>query len=281
MLYYGYKLAIFIVLHLPLSVCYKIATLVANLIYLFNRRLRQTIQSHITHLIQSAQLPLDVNRLSKETLINFYKHLVDFLRVSRLTQDYVSKYIPIHGKGYLDTAIAEGKKVIILTGHIGNWEIGAIALAKLGYRITSLALAHPDPRVNRLFIDRRKDAGMQVYPLNLAGIRECYKALESGRIVGLLGDLEFGSGGIELDWFGEKVRIPKGPAMLARRTGAVVIPAVMVREKDDHLVIYIAEPMTARITDNPEQDVIADAKRYLEVFSKFILQYPNQWYRFR
>jgi KDO2-lipid IV(A) lauroyltransferase len=281
MLYYEYSLAIFIAQHLPLSINYKFATLVAHLIYLYNRRLRQTIQSHLNHFIQSAQLPLDANRLTKETLINFYKYLVDFFRVSRLTQDYVTRNIPIHGKEYLDTALTEGKKVVILTGHIGNWELGAIALSKLGYRFTSLALDHPNPRVNRLFQERRKSVGMQVYPLNLAGIRECYKALNSGRIVALLGDLEFGSGGIELDWFGEKVRVPKGPAMIARRTGAVVIPAVMVREEDDHLAIYMAEPMTAQITDNPEQDVIEDTKRYLDVFGKFIQQYPNQWYRFR
>ncbi|MFB3894876.1 MAG: lysophospholipid acyltransferase family protein [bacterium] len=281
MLYYGYKLAIFLAIHLPLAVSYKLASLIANLIYLFNHRLRVTIQSHISHLVQSTQLPLDADRLTKETLVNFYKYLVDFFRVSRLTADYVSQHIPIHGKEYLDTAIAEGKKIVILTGHIGNWELGAVALSKLGYRFTSLALDHPDPRVNRLFQKRRKSAGIQVYPLNITGIRECYKALESGRIVALLGDLEFGTGGIDMDWFGEKVKVPKGPAMLARRTGAIVIPAVMVREKDDQLAIYIAPPMIPQKTDNPEQDIINDAKRYLEVFSQFIIKYPNQWYRFR
>jgi phosphatidylinositol dimannoside acyltransferase len=281
MLYYGYSFAIFIALHLPLSIGYKIATVFANLAYLFNRKLRRTISSHIQHLIQSTQLTLDTEQLTKETLINFFKYLVDFFRIQLLTPEYITRNIPIYGKEYLDTALAESKKVIILTGHIGNWESGALVLSRLGYRFTSLALDHPNPRVNQLFKERRKSAGLQVYPLNLAGIRECYKALNSGRIVALLGDLEFGSGGVELDWFGEKVRVPKGPAMIARRAGAVVIPAVMVREKDDRLVIYMAEPMTARITDNPEQDIIEDTRRYLAVFGKFIKQYPNQWYRFR
>lgn len=281
MLYYWYSLAIFVSLHIPRSISYKIATCAAYLVYLFNGKLRRTISLHINSFIQSTQSSQDANQLTKETLVNFFKYLVDFFRVPLLTQEYISENIPIYGKENLDNAIAAGKKIVILAGHIGNWELGAIATSKLGYRITSLALDHPNPRVNQLFLNRRKSAGMQVYPLNLAGIRKCYKALDSGRIIGLMGDLEFGSGGVELDWFGEKVRVPKGPAMIARRIGAVVIPGVMIRQQDDRLVIYFDSPIEPEITNNPESDILNNTQRYLTALGKYIQQYPNQWYRFR
>ena len=281
MLYFWYSLAIFITLHLPRSVSYIIAIWFANLVYIFNRKLRRTVSSHINNFIQSTQSSQDVNQLTKETLANFFKYLVDFFRVPLLTQEYISENIPIYGKEHLDAAITAGKKIIILTGHIGNWELGAIAVAKLGYQITAIALDHPDPRVNKLFLERRISAGLKVFPPGLTGIRECYKALESNQLVALVGDVEFGTGGIELDWLGERIRVPKGPAMMARRTGAVVLPAVMVRQQDDQLVIYIDPPIISQKTDNLEEDILVNTKRYLNALEKYIQQYPDQWYRFR
>ncbi|MDI6783879.1 MAG: lysophospholipid acyltransferase family protein [bacterium] len=281
MLYYWYSFAIFFTLHLPLSISYQFATGLAYCAYFFNRRLRQTIQSHLANLIQATGQPLDINRVTKDSLVNFFKYLVDFFRVPLLTKEYIKANIPIYGIENLDNAIAQGKRIIILSGHIGNWELGAIVMAKLGYRITTIALDHRNPRVNKLFLYRRKSAGVRVFPPSITAVRECYQALEINRLVGLLGDLEFGTGGLELDWLGETLRVPKGPAMLARRTGAVVIPVVMIRQKDDQLVIYIDTPIPPDITDNPEKDIMINTRKYLAALGKYIQQYPDQWYRFR
>ncbi|MCX7919087.1 MAG: lysophospholipid acyltransferase family protein [bacterium] len=281
MLYFWYSIAIFITLRLPLKLCYQIATLLAYLCYLFNFRLRRIIRQHQQFLLQATKQNLNINTLTRNTIVNFFKYLVDFFRVPKLTQEYIRLHIPIYGKEYLDNAIAEGKRIIFLSGHFGNWELGAIVVAKLGYRMTVIALDHPDKRVNKLFLYRRKLAGIKVFSPNLTGVRECYRALEAKRLVGLIGDLEFGPGGIELEWFGEKVRVPKGPAMLARRTDAVVIPAVMIRQPNDKLEIHLDPPIESQKTDNPEADIVANTKAYLTALGKYIERYPDQWYRFR
>jgi KDO2-lipid IV(A) lauroyltransferase len=281
MLYLWYSIAIFISLRLPLSVNYRLARWLAHLVYLFNPKLRRTLQQHLRYQLQATNRNDKVNTLAKNTVVNFFKYLVDFFQVPKLTKEYISSHIPIYGKEHLDTAIADRKRIIILSGHIGNWELGAIAVAKLGYRMTVIALDHPDRKVNKLFLYRRKSAGIKVFPPSIPGIRECYKALETRRIVGLVGDLEFGTGGVELDWFGEKVRVPKGPAMISRRTGAVVLPAVMVRQPNNKLAIYIDRPIESQKTDNPEADILANVKTYCAALGKFVEQYPDQWYRFR
>ena len=87
-------------------------------------------------------------RLVRQGIKNFSYYLVDFFRFSTLDYNFIEKYVTIEGKGYLDSLVAQGKKAVILSAHLGNYELGSALIALLGYKLCVLALTHEDKRVN-------------------------------------------------------------------------------------------------------------------------------------
>jgi KDO2-lipid IV(A) lauroyltransferase len=99
--------------------------------------------------------------------------------------------------------------------------------------------------------------------------------------VALAGDRDFTEKGLVLDFFGKPAFFPEGPAAFALKTGAVIVPAFMVRNKDDSFTLKVEKPLEFNPTDDKDKDLIESIKRYKSIFEDYIRRYPEQWYMFR
>jgi KDO2-lipid IV(A) lauroyltransferase len=280
MLYYIlYRIGQFIALCLPLKIGYLVAVFVSDLHYIFADKDRAAVKDNLKTIFPGKS-DREIKKIRIRMFRNFAKYLVDFFRFSKLDTEYIKRNIKIENMRYVDEALAKGKGVIALSAHIGNWELGGVVIALLGYPFWAVALPHKHKAVNNFFNSQRESKGMMVIPLGKA-VRQCLNLLKENKVVALAGDRDFTEKGLVLDFFGKPAFFPEGPAAFALKTGAVIVPAFMVRNKDDSFTLKVEKPLEFNPTDDKDKDLIESIKRYKSIFEDYIRRYPEQWYMFR
>jgi KDO2-lipid IV(A) lauroyltransferase len=185
----------------------------------------------------------------------------------------------------LDDALAAGKGAILISVHLGNWELGGLGLAEKGYRMNILTFREPDEQVNLLRERLRQERGINFIYVDRAetsplAIVEAVRALNRNEVLAILGDRDGSSHTMELDFFGRQVPIPLGAAYLAQASGAPVIPVFVPLEGARYAAI-MEEPIFFRAERGERDRVIrAGSQQIVRVFERYIRAYPDQWYNF-
>jgi lauroyl/myristoyl acyltransferase len=257
--YLQLKLAEFISHWFPRQLGYGIARRIADLYVMFDRQGRENVMANLQRIHQYGGVELSPRAL----------RTLDPVRVKRLI-DLGSV------RNVLDESLAKGKGVIILSAHLGNWELGAAALAANGYKIHAVVLHQPDARLYRLYQRQRIERQMNPIPLGRAA-RECLKVLRRNEIVALVGDRDFTSSRDTVEFFGHPARLPNGPAKLALATGAPIVPIFMIRRPDDTFTYVVEKPIWA---DTSRESVPDLMRRIAAVLERVIRQYSEQWFLF-
>ncbi len=221
----------------------------------------------------------DENRrfLSLRCMRNFSLFIYEFILLPRINKRNFKKYIfPVNIEKVFK-ARKEGKGVIILTAHLGNYEWGAAMLRFYDFPLTVISLPYRNKYITNFYEKRRTQKGMNViYTQN--AIIGSVKALRNNELLALLGDRVFSEEGIKVKMFNKNTLIPLGPFYLSLRTGAPVIPSFAVKEKDGRYHVYFEDPI--KFEKNIEEAKKLYINRWMAILEKYIKKYPAQWYRF-
>lgn len=254
----GYLLADLVVRALPARVADRAALGVARLAFAAHPRSRTALEANLSRLLPHAT-PLERSTRAREAFEHFALSLLDFLRLEHLGPGALEQAIEVRGAVHLERARAEGRGVIVLSAHLGNWEWGAAWLAARGERVSVLARPHPHPWVERFFARRRGARGVGVLRGQPAW-PAASRALRRHEWVALMGD-RCCPGGSAWDW----------AAALARRTGAVVLPAVMVRLAPGRYAACFEPPLGAEA---------CAAGDHRAAQQRQLARHPGQWFGF-
>lgn len=185
----------------------------------------------------------------------------------------------------LDEALAAGNGAILVSPHLGNWELGGLGLADLGYRLNVLTFREPDQKVNELREKVRSERGIGIIYVDRddtspLAIIEAINALRRNEVLCLLGERDGSSNTIQLDFFGKNTPFPTGAAYLALASGAPVIP-VFVPLEGERYATLMEEPIYFKGGHGQHAQAIRSGmERLAAVFENYIRQYPDQWYNF-
>ena len=217
-----------------------------------------------------------VGRIARENLKNFVSNLCDLAYTKRLTEGFIKRSIEIRGLKHLDSALVAKKGVIIASAHAGNWELGGMTLSRLGYPITALALAHREKSVNDAFQNKRQSNGIRVLFLGHEALKSCYRLLQENGILGMVGDLLFGTEGIPVNFLGKKILYPKGIARFWAATGAAVVPVFCFRTSATprRYLLDIHEPLRG----SSEAEL---TQAFANCVESVVIQRPEQWFNFK
>ena len=280
MKYYWLKIAELLSRLLPRRMSYGLARRIGDLYLLFDRRGRESVISNLKQIQASSGVALSpraLHSLARENFLNFAKYLVDFFRFLRLDRRDIDRYVHFGNvPTVLDDLLRHGKGIIFVSAHLGNWELGAAALAALEYKFNAVALWVPDKKLNDLYQHYRSSRGISPIPFGRAA-RECLAALRRNEIVGLVGDRDFTRSVHTVEFFGRPARLPDGPAKLALATGAPLLPIFMIRLPDDTFAYIVDEPIWADRNRQRVEDVIRLVALALE---RVIRQHSEQWFLF-
>lgn len=167
--------------------------------------------------------------------------------------------------------------LIVVSAHSGNPELAIQALTYRGRAFVALVEALRPARFSKELLRRRTFAGGKFYEANFGGVRACIDALRRGELVGLMGDRDIQDTGICTELAGQRVKLPRGPWDLARRTNALVLPAFTARKGRDDFVLWFEEPFRVEVTENAELDVRKAVERWAGILEAHIRREPGQW----
>ncbi len=274
-----YKIGQFLALSLPLKLTYRLAVFIAAIKCFISPRDRRAVANNLRIITKENNQKI-LNKYAYQVYGNFAKYLVDFFRFSKIDDEYIKKYIKLDNLDYVDTILKKGKGMIILTAHLGNWELGGVVMPKLGYSVNAIALNHKETSVNNFFLKQRSIGGAKFIPLG-ASVRKAFECLSRNEILAILADRDFSKSGLLVNFFGKKSIIPKGPAILSLKLGSPIVPCFMIREKDDTFRFLFGPAVMFSSSGNMDEDVTALTQTCIKTLEKYIVQYPNQWYMFK
>ncbi|MFA5039306.1 MAG: lysophospholipid acyltransferase family protein [Candidatus Omnitrophota bacterium] len=272
--YFFYRIAYFFATVLPLGLAYRVAIALSYLKYYISPRDRKAVVGNLLRILPPEEHSR-VNRYAQKVFINFGKYMIEFFRIKYLTKEDIGRRIFIRGIGHIQAGLERGKGVIVVTAHLGNWELGGVCMALLNYPFVAVALPHRHPRVNAFFNRQRERIGVTVVPSVGVALRKIFASLKDNKIVALLGDRVLSGTGQMMDFLGSRKLIPKGPAVLAVKTGAAIVPGFVLRDEQDRQVIEFLPPFPEGLT---EDEYMSSCTQIIE---KKIRENPTQWLMFR
>ncbi len=171
----------------------------------------------------------------------------------------------------------EGKGVILLSSHFGNWEFIAISVAiqiQLPFSVVVKPLRNN--LVYEWMNKGRTKFGNEVVALGIS-IRKTYQTLKEKKIVAMVADQRGPKEGVKVDFFGKKVAVYTGPAALALKTGAPILCGIPIRANDSKYRITLVEIPTNNLPDHEEEKILEISQRYTSYLEEVIREHPEQW----
>lgn len=204
--------------------------------------------------------------------------VLTFARFPHLSRDNLHQLIRYEGLEHFQTARECGRGVLVLTAHLGNWELSALAHGLYGRPMHILVRPLDNPRLDALVTRYRTLSGNRVIE-KTDSARRIFEALRASHTVGILADQnESAASGVFVDFFGKQACASAGLARIALRTGAPVVPGFALWNPDeDRYVLRFWPPLEVAVTGDEEADVRAATQCFHSALEQIIREYPDQW----
>lgn len=246
--------------------------------FILFRGLRRTLIANQRRLLPGASRRT-VARSARRASISVAKNYHDLFRLPSLSRQELLAYFEGHSVEHLAAAYARGKGVIIVAPHLGSYNLVPSYVSSLGYPIVAVVEHIRDPQLHDYFFRLRANQGVQLLTTGPEDVRSIVRALRAGKVVMMLADRTVGTtSSDEVIFFGERTRLPAGPALLARRTGAALLPAYAYRVGNTRsIAVALPEIQLPESVGTPEQRRAADTQMVAHVLEKMIFVAPDQW----
>lgn len=279
-LYILYRIGYAIANRFPLGVVYWLSCRIADLHFAVSKKDRDAVLSNLRVICSPGCPDMELGIMAREVFRNFAKYLVDFFRFLKIDDNYIASRVKIEGLENIDAGLAAGKGVIILSAHIGNWELGGLILSLKRHPMKAVVLTHKNKLINDFFTAQRSIGNMRPIEIGMS-LRGCYEILSRNGLLALLGDRDFFNNGIHVKFFGRDILVPKGPAVFSYRLGSCMVPGFMVREKGDSFRLIFESPIYPDTAKDEASSVMDLAEKYSAIIERYVRTYPTQWYVFQ
>lgn len=206
------------------------------------------------------------------------RSLLSFARFPTLSRENIAEWIRYEGFEHFEQARAQGKGVLFLTAHLGNWELSALAHGLYGHPMHIVVRPLDNPRLDRLVALYRARSGNRIIE-KTDSPRRIFEALHANQAVGMLIDQNTSpDNGVFVDFFGVKACASTGLTKIALRTGAPVIPGFALWEpREGRYILRFWPPIEMTVSGDSESDIQVNTQRMHSGLETIIRQYPDQW----
>jgi len=273
----GLRIATVLVAPMPRGLRYRLADIGGSAAYgMLPARARRARANY------SAFAPGDraaSSKLARGAFQNYGRTILDFLILEQLLDELkrtpgAISLEPVH------RALAAGKGAIVVTPHLGNWDLGAAAIATCGRPVHAVTDPFGPAAVDAMVRTTRERLGVGVIPVGPASARQALRALRRNEVLLLACDIDKGGPGVPVSFLGRRVVLPAGPATLALRTGAPLIPGYMKRRSGGQHESRLLEPLPAPSSGDATAQTAELTQAIASSFESMIRADPAQWYAF-
>jgi KDO2-lipid IV(A) lauroyltransferase len=254
-----------------------------RLAYQFLPIRRKVIMENIRTVFGEDFSQADTRRLAECFYGNFGALILETFTTAWLSQDEIRRRVRVDNVEILLNASEKGKGILLLTGHFGNWEftpVGAILnFPMFKGRIHVLRKFLGSKAVEKFVFSRYHRVGLHVIPKR-NGLGRVLEALAKNDLVVFIMDqyARPGRDGILVDFFGKSAGTFKSLAVIARETGAAVVPSLCYREAGGRHVMKIFEPLPWIENEDSDAEILENTRQYNKMLEKMVLERPDQWF---
>jgi len=220
----------------------------------------------------------DVQRIARESYESLGRTTIETAVLPAFSREQViAMFSRVDGWDIVERAMAAGRGVLFVTGHLGNWELAGSFMAARGIPIEAVARRMQNPLFDRYLTETRKRIGMSVIH-DADAVRRVPRAMRENHAVAFLVDQ--GAVGLASTWFpffGRYAKTPRGPAVFALRLGAPVIFGAALRQPDGRYVLGFEE-VKVQPTGDREADVDRIVAEYTATLERWIRRAPGQYF---
>lgn len=238
---------------------------------------REQVRRHIARASSGALEGAVLDRAVRQQFANYARYWYELFRLQPSDRaDLIETFKP-EGREHLHAAVEQGRGVILALPHLGNWDLAGAWLSTQVEHVTVVAEPVEPRELFEWFVDAREALGMEVVPLGPDAGAALLRALRAGHAVCLVCDRDIGGDGVEVEFFGERTRLPGGPATLALRSGAPLLPVGVYFSGETGHTATIEPPLTVERRGRLRDDVIRVTQDLAHRFEGLIGAAPEQW----
>jgi KDO2-lipid IV(A) lauroyltransferase len=217
-------------------------------------------------------------RVARQSYMHLGREAAMLFRMHTWSRAQIADRIRFDNLSIVEEAADQAQGIVVLTAHLGNWEMAGAGLAARGFPIDVVGKGMANRRFERDLFRAREALGMRVIEMSVAP-KGVLRSLGRGRVAALLGDQNAHRHGIFLPFFGRDAATPRGPAVFALRTGAPVFVGFAVRDEGWRQTYRLeARRLEYAVTGDPEADTRNLMLAYHEVLEEAIRAAPGQYF---
>ncbi|HEX5877277.1 MAG TPA: phosphatidylinositol mannoside acyltransferase [Actinomycetota bacterium] len=266
---------------LPEPVAHALGGVGGRVSLALDRDRREALTANLAQVLGPATGPRELRRAVRQGFASYGRYWVEAFRLEDLTAADIRQRLRIEGREHIDTALAGGRGAIFASPHIGNWDAGGAWLAAVGYPATAVVERLKPAELYERFAVYRRALGMELLPLDDGSetLRGVVRALRAGRLACLVCDRDLTGGGLEVRLFGARAVMPGGPASIALRTGAPLLPCSVYHDRrPGHWRAVVHPPLVPERSGDTRKDTVALTQRLADEFEGLIAAAPTQWH---
>lgn len=245
--------------------------------YYVGWRHRRLVMDNLTQAFGKVFSLAELHRLARRVYGNMGITLMEFLRLPGWSSERINQIVSIDGEEHLREALRQGRGVILLTAHYGNWELIGAKLVARGYPLHVIVRDQADDAITDLLTRIRAGKGLRLIRREQAP-REVLRALRRNEPVAILADQNGGPQGQFVEFFGKLASTPAGPAAFALQTGAPVVPGFGIRHDDGTHTVRFYPPIPLVRTGDRHHDLHENTQNYTREIEARIRERPDHWH---
>jgi phosphatidylinositol dimannoside acyltransferase len=266
---------------LPEPVAFALGYVGARVYRRLDPERRRALEANLAQVLGPAAGPRELRRAVRRGFASYGRYWVEAFRLEDLSPAEIRRRLRIEGREHIDTALAAGRGAIFASPHLGNWDAGGAWLAASGYPATAVVERLRPAELYERFAVYRRALGLELLPLDDGSetLRGVVRALRAGRLACLVCDRDLTGGGVEVRLFGATARMPGGPASIALKTGAPLLPCTVYHDRrPGHWRAVVHPPLLPEPTGDSRTDTLALTQRLATEFEGLIAAAPTQWH---
>jgi KDO2-lipid IV(A) lauroyltransferase len=275
--YVGLKFLVAVIRLIPLRIGVLVLKSLAYVFYLFDKKQRKIAYENL-RIAYGELSDFQIRKIIRSTYLHFALVWIDFVKLPQIVNtDNWQNYFEVEGLEFAQKAREQGKGVIFVTGHVGNWEVLGYAFEFFFHPLHSIAKHLKNPLADR-YLTRLREEGRQKIIFTENASRKIIRVLRDNNPLGILVDQNARENNIFVDFFGQKAATTRSVATISLKTGAPIIMGFLRRtDRKYRFKITLSEPVQIERTGNLEKDISNLTQKYTTLIESRIREHPHEW----
>lgn len=274
--YYAVKAIAAVIRRLPIGAAMWVGRSVGFIMFFADYKHKGLAFANISKALGAEKSPRELRAITMGLYQHIGQNIVELFRLQDMNQELFNKYIEEDGSQHVEEALKAGRGCIILSMHMGNWELANIYCALHGFPYKVLVRPQPGfARLNDLLNNYRSCNGTVVLKRG-GGTRDLIKSLKNNEVVAMMVD-QGGRQGLRVPFFGRKASMSSGAIRIGMKMKVPVLVSLISRKQGPYHQLKANAPLQLVDTGNQDQDIEQNLKRAMRLFEQHVKQHPDEY----